>query len=86
MEAEISEIESQVINDVLSMKQVKPQLNFDPKKLQYNDYYRSYEFWKNKFPKGYDKIPHMNLVIKDIYEKNKDKTPLDEMKLKSSER
>jgi hypothetical protein len=84
MESEISEIESEIINEILSMKQIQPRLNFDPKKLRYNDYYRSHEFWASKFPKGYDKIPHMNLIISDICNKN-DKSPLDEMKLRSEQ-
>ena len=50
-------------------------------KIQYNNYYQSYEFFENKFPKGYDNIIGFSDVIEDMSKNAKLKTlnPLDEI-------
>ena len=79
--------ECEIIDAIVSMKTLLPKSIIDPRKLQYNNYYASFEYWSKKWPDGYDEIPPMNLIIKDIYEKNKHKTPLEEIeKIKISER
>ena len=86
----ISAKENQIIDEILSMKTIESKEIIDRRKLVYNNRYASFEFWAKKFPDGfwgYDQIPCMNLVIKDIYEKNKHKTPLEEIeKIRISER
>jgi hypothetical protein len=72
----ISDLEIDVINELLG---VKPQIGVDSKKIAY-DYYRTYDFWKSKFPKGWEYIPGFENVIKSIYEQNKDNSPLDEIR------
>ena len=72
----LSDLEIDVINELFA---VKPQIGVDPKKITY-DYYHTYEFWKSKFPKGWEYIPGFENVIKSIYEQNKDNSPLDEIK------
>jgi uncharacterized membrane protein len=72
----ISDLEIDVINELFA---VKPKLGVDPKKITY-DYYRNYEFWRDKFPKGWEYIPGFDKVIESIYEQNKDNSPLDEIR------
>ena len=31
---------------------------FDPSRAQYNNLYKSYEFYEKKFPQGYENIPN----------------------------
>jgi hypothetical protein len=83
----ISVKECEIIDAILSMKTIESKEIIDRRKLVYNNRYASFEYWASKWPDGYDEIPCMNLVIKDIYEKNKHKTPLEEIeKIKISER
>ncbi len=83
----ISAKECEIIDEILSMKTIVSKEILDYRKLEYNNRYASLEYWAKKFPLGYDEIPPMNLIIKDIYEKNKHKTPLEEIeKIKISER
>ncbi len=83
----ISAKECQVIDEILSMKTLESKSIIDRRKLLYNSYYASFEYWAKKWPEGYDEIPPMNLIIKDIYEKNKNLTPLEEYeKIRISER
>ena len=55
--------------------------NIDYCKLQYNDYYKSFEFVASKFPKGWESFPNFDLVINDIANNIK-LTPLEEINLK----
>jgi hypothetical protein len=75
---EITEKEKEIINDILGI--TRPENEFYEK---YNKYYNSYDFWKTKFPKGYDRIPEMNLVIKKIKENNINNSPLKEIEERS---
>ena len=53
----------------------------DFEKLKYNAFYRSYEFYENKFPKGYENIPGFNKIIENIalQAEEENKTPLQEI-------
>ncbi len=44
----------------------KPDNTVDLNKLLYNSFYRSYEFYESKFPKGYDNIPGFDKVIESM--------------------
>ncbi len=81
-ESFISAKELDILNEVLSMKTLQPRSNIDPRKIQYNEYYKSFQFWEKKWPKGHSNVSHINMIIKDIMEKN-NKTPLEEIKEKS---
>jgi hypothetical protein len=75
----LSAKECEILNEIESMKQLNVKSKIDPSKLEYNDRYKSFDFWAKKFPKGYTEIPEMRLVIEYIKEKNMNKSPLDEI-------
>jgi hypothetical protein len=55
--------EEEVVLKILQGKEIKPRIKYDPEKLRYNEYYQSVDFWKKKFPKGYDQIPGFDMII-----------------------
>lgn len=64
---------------------IKRDSELDLVKLKYNAFYRSYDFYESKFPKGINSIIGFDKVIDNIIYKAKDKTPLDEIeKLKNN--
>jgi DNA replicative helicase MCM subunit Mcm2 (Cdc46/Mcm family) len=79
----------QELNDLLTQGILPDELNFsikreytiDLNKIKYNAFYRSYEFYENKFPKGYNSIPGFDKIIDSIAVKaiEKNKSPLDEL-------
>jgi len=56
-------------------------MSIDMNKIQYNNYYQSYEFFESKFPKGYDNIIGFSDVIESMATnaKLKNINPLDEI-------
>ena len=56
-------------------------VSIDMNKIQYNNYYQSYEFFESKFPKGYDNIIGFSNVIENMATnaKLKNLNPLDEI-------
>ena len=54
----------------------------DIERLQYNVFYRQYEFWQSKFPDGHQSIPGFEKVIDHIAKNSK--SPLDEILEKQS--
>ena len=56
-------------------------MSIDMNKIQYNNYYQSYEFFESKFPKGYDNIIGFSDVIENMATnaKLKNINPLDEI-------
>jgi len=56
-------------------------MSIDFNKIQYNNYYQSYEFFESKFSKGYDNIVGLSDVIenKATNAKNNNINPLDEI-------
>ena len=78
------------LNDQLEKGILPNELNFsveqqnnsiDFEKLKYNAFYRSYEFYESKFPKGYENIPGFNKIIENIalQAEEENKTPLKEI-------
>lgn len=77
------------LNDLLSQGILPDELNFgikreyelDLNKLKYNAFYRSYEFYESKFPKGYENIIGFDKIIEHITYKaqEKKKSPLQEL-------
>jgi hypothetical protein len=56
-------------------------MSIDINKIQYNNYYQSYEFFEIKFPKGYDNIIGFSDIIENMATnaKLKNLNPLDEI-------
>jgi hypothetical protein len=56
-------------------------MSIDMNKIQYNNYYQSYEFFESKFPEGYDNIIGFSDVIENMATnaKLKNINPLDEI-------
>ena len=56
-------------------------ISIDMNKIQYNNYYQSYEFFESKFPKGYDNIIGFSDIIENMATnaKLKNLNPLDEI-------
>ena len=74
------------LNLLLSQGICPDELNFgveskqlDISKLKYNAFYRSYEFAEKKFPKGYESIPGMDIIIQGIADNLANTSPLEEM-------
>jgi hypothetical protein len=64
-----------ILPDCLNFS-IAPSYEVDLEKLQYNAFYRSYEFAESKFPVGHQSIPGMDKVIGSCQCKQ---TPLEEM-------
>ena len=60
----------------------KTQFMVDESRLQYNQLYKSYEFYDSKFSDGYENIPGFEKIIEKIVEKSKDNSPLIEYESK----
>ena len=80
----VKELNEQLLNGILPDELnfgIKKEYELDLNKIKYNAFYRSYEFYENKFPKGYENIKGFDKVIDHIVYKaqEKKKTPLDEL-------
>ena len=64
----------------------KNQIIVDESCLQYNELYKSYDFYDAKFPEGYENIPGFNQIIIKIVEQSKDNSPLIEYESKQLNR
>ena len=47
--------------------------------IMYNNLYKSFEFYDNKFPDGYDNIPGFEKIIEQIVDRSQDNSPLQEL-------
>lgn len=64
-----------------------PEFNFrinkcneiDWQKVRYNTFFRSHEFFEEKFPQGFENIPGFDKIVNSIVEKNQDNSPLKEI-------
>lgn len=80
----IEELNKQFNNGILPDElnfSIEREFVLDLNKIKYNAFYRSYEFYENKFPKGYKNIIGFDKIIDSIVCKAKEtkKTPLDEL-------
>lgn len=81
----IQELNSQlnlgILPDELNFSIKRDNVELDINKIKYNSFYRSYEFYESKFPKGYDSIIGFDKIIDSIVLKAQEtkKTPLDEL-------
>lgn len=53
-----------------------------PKEFQFNNNYKTEEYFINKFPKGFESLPGFDLIIKDLIEKTD--SPLNELEKKTN--
>jgi hypothetical protein len=53
-------------------------------KVRYNTFFKSHEFYADKFPEVVHKLPAFDKIIDDIVEMNKDNSPLKEITEKKS--
>jgi hypothetical protein len=74
------------INDSFNNKMIPNILDYtinesdnslDWSKVTYNDHYKSFDYFSNKFPNGWQSIPGFENIIKDIA--NNTLSPLEEM-------
>lgn len=56
----------------------------DWQKVRYNTFYKSPEFYADKFPEVVHKLPAFDKIIDDIVEMNKENSPLKEITEKKS--
>jgi hypothetical protein len=69
--------EQDIINSILAMREIKPPLQYDPEKLMYNEKYKSFEFFADKFPDGWQNIPGFEKIIEQC--RQNAVSPLEEM-------
>ena len=63
---------------------VIPSDPIDWQKVKYNTFFRSHEFYTDKFPEVVHKLPGFDKIIDDIVEMNKENSPLKEITEKKS--
>jgi hypothetical protein len=49
----------------------------DWNQLQYNETYKTFDYWKNKFPPGFEYLPGFDTIIENMA--NNAKSPYEEM-------
>jgi len=54
-----------------------PSNNLDIDQIKYNAFYKTYEYYEKKFPKGHENIPGFDKIIEKIAENSK--SPLEEI-------
>ena len=66
-----------ILQDSLNFTLTDSGNEIDIQQLQYNAFYKSYEYFENKFPPGHEAIPGFDKVIE--YLADNAKSPLDEI-------
>jgi len=56
---------------------INPVIGYDINKIQYNSYYKSFDFFDSKFPSGFENLPGYYNIIDNI--RCNAKTPLEEL-------
>ena len=51
----------------------------DEKCIMYNQLYKSFDYYENKFPEGFENIPGFNLIIDKIVDNSQNNSPLQEI-------
>lgn len=73
-----------ILPDELNFTGEKPFEGVNVARLQYNAFYRSYDYYMSRFPAGLENLPGFDKVIESIQEQNADNTPLKEITEKKS--
>lgn len=77
---DIKRINKDLANDFLPVEldfTMKPTPNIDWEKVAYNTFYKSQEYFINKFPPGFESLPGYEKIIDEMILNSK--TPLEEM-------
>lgn len=53
--------------------------------IMYNQLYKSFEFYNDKFPEGYNNIPGFEKIIEQIVDNSQDNSPLQEIEMRANE-
>ena len=76
-------IDEYMLNTVFSYwtptNEEKNMIIVDESCIMYNNLYKSFVFYDNKFPDGYDNIPGFEKIIEQIVDRSQDNSPLQEM-------
>ena len=76
-------IDEYMLNTVFSYwtptNEEKNMIIVDESCIMYNNLYKSFEFYDNKFPDGYDNIPGFEKIIEQIVDRSQDNSPLQEL-------
>ena len=51
----------------------------DEKCIMYNQLYKSFDYYEDKFPEGFENIPGFNLIIDKIVDNSQNNSPLKEI-------
>jgi hypothetical protein len=87
----LNNIIDQLVNDQcpdeLNFGVDKPVTNIDIEKVKYNSFFRSFEFYENKFPSGYENIPGFDKIIVQlsVSANENEITPLKELEERQKE-
>ena len=63
---------------VVKTNEEKQYVDVDFSLCMYNEVYKSFEFYEEKFPKGYENIPGFTKIIDEIVVKSENNNPLKE--------
>ena len=72
------ELSKGILPDDLNFS-LKREYELDINKIKYNAFYRTYDYYADKFPPGFDNIPGFDKIIESIVEQNQNITPLQEL-------
>ncbi len=73
-----TELLDTAFNYVVKTNKEKNIIDLDLSMVCYNDYYKSVEYFEQKFPSGYENIPAFDKIIEHIVNKNINNSPLQE--------
>ena len=77
------DIDEYMLNTVFSYwtptNEEKNMIIVDESCIMYNNLYKSFEFYDNKFPDGYDNIPGFEKIIEQMVDRSQDNSPLQEL-------
>ena len=57
-----------ILPDSLNFSLPKKTEHIDVSKIQYNAFYKTFEYWSNKFPEGHQSIPGFDKIINNLAE------------------
>ena len=83
------DIDEYMLNTVFSYwtptNQQKDIIIVDERCIMYNQLYKSYDYYDDKFPEGYNNIPGFDLIIDKMVDKSQDNSPLKEIEMRAIE-
>ena len=77
------EIDEYMLNTVFSYwtptNEEKNIIIVDEKCIMYNQLYKSFDYYEDKFPEGFENIPGFNLIIDKMVDNSQNNSPLKEI-------